>query len=160
MQINFRHSSEPCSIPHTDRPISSQSTFQRQTIFTLTQFYDAEPMMKAIENAPYLRGGTLTGKALKFTKTELFDKTGRPGVPKVLIVMTDGKSTDDVIQPANILSDANITVFAIGIGRNYDMQQLQQIASKPDIKYALTSDFNRLNDLYTSIRDDACRGKW
>ena len=115
--------------------------------------------MKAIEKTPYLRGGTLTGKALNFAKTELFDKTGRQGVPKVLIVMTDGKSTDDVIQPANILSVANITVFAIGIGRNYDMQQLQQIASKPDIKYALTSDFNRLNDLYTSIRDDACRGK-
>jgi len=116
-------------------------------------------MMTAIDKAPYLKGGTLTGKALNFVKVELFDKTGRPGVPKVLIVMTDGKSTDDVIKPAKMLSDANITVFAIGIGRNYDMQQLQQIASKPEIKYALTSDFNRLKDLYTSIRDDACRGE-
>ena len=114
--------------------------------------------MKAIETAPYLRGGTLTGKALKFAKAELFDKTGRQGVPKVLIVMTDGRSTDGVVAPADALSAANITVFAIGIGRNYDMKQLQQIASKPEIKYALTSDFNRLNELYTSIRDDACRG--
>ena len=114
--------------------------------------------MDAIDNATYLRGGTLTGKALKFVKTELFDKTGREGVPKVLIVMTDGKSSDDVIKPAEQLSNANITVFAIGIGRNYDIVQLKQIASKPEMKYALTSDFNRLNDLYTSIRDDACRG--
>ncbi|KAL9983699.1 hypothetical protein ACROYT_G005915 [Oculina patagonica] len=128
-----------------------------KTIFTLKQFYDAEQMMDAIDNATYLKGGTLTGKALTFVKTELFDKTGRQGVPKVLIVMTDGKSTDDVIKPAKVLSDANITVFAIGIGRNYDITQLQEIASKPEIKYALTSDFNRLNDLYTSIRDDACR---
>lgn len=116
-------------------------------------------MLKAIDNATYLKGGTLTGKALNYAKVELFDKTGRQGVPKVLIVMTDGKSTDDVVAPAKALSDANITVFAIGVGRNYDMQQLQQIASKPEMKYALTSDFNRLNDLYTSIRDDACRGR-
>lgn len=38
------------------------------------------------------------------------------------------------------------------------MKQLKAIASKPPVKYTLTSDFNRLNDLYTSIRDDACRG--
>ena len=48
-------------------------------------------MMKAIDKAPYLKGGTLTGKALKAVKTELFDKTGRTDVPSVLIVMTDGK---------------------------------------------------------------------
>ena len=81
--------------------------------------------MEAIDKAPYLKGGTLTGKALDYVKVELFDKTGRQGVPKVLIVMTDGKSTDDVVNPANVLSEANITVFAIGIGRSYDMQQLQ-----------------------------------
>ena len=159
MRIDCRHSSKHGSISHTDIVLFSQSTFQLQTIFTLTQYYDAEPMMAAIEKAPYLKGGTLTGKALDFAKVELFDKTGRLDVPKVLIVMTDGKSTDDVVKPAKILSDANITVFAIGIGRNYDIQQLQQIASKPEIKYALTSDFNRLQELYTSIRDDTCRGK-
>lgn len=54
---------------------------------------------------------------------------------------------------------ANVTVFAIGVGRNYNMDQLKVIASKPAEKYALTADFNRLNDLYSSIRDDACRGK-
>ena len=47
--------------------------------------------MKAIEEAPYLKGGTLTGKALKEVKSELFDKTGREDVPRVLIVLTDGK---------------------------------------------------------------------
>lgn len=116
-------------------------------------------MTKAIEEAPYLKGGTLTAKALTFVKTELFDKTGRQDVPQVLIVMTDGRSTDKVTLPATELHNANITVFAIGIGRNYDMAQLKEIASKPDVKYALVSDFNRLNDLYASIRDDACRGK-
>lgn len=130
---------------------------KRKTVFNLQQFYDSEKMMKAIDKAPYLKGGTLTGKALAYAKTELFDKTGRKDVPSVLIVLTDGRSTDKVTVPATELHNANITVFAIGIGRNYDMGQLTEIASKPDVKYALTADFNRLNDLYTSIRDDACR---
>lgn len=133
--------------------------FQIKTIFTLKQYFDAEQMIKDIEKAPYLKGGTLTAKALSFVKRKLFDETGRPEVPKVLIVMTDGKSTDNITLPAQKLHEANITVFAIGIGRNYDMGQLKEIASKPDTKYALTADFNRLNELYTSIRDDACRGE-
>ena len=116
-------------------------------------------MMTAIDKAPYLKGGTLTGKALSFVKSELFDKTGRQGVPKVLIVMTDGRSSDKVTQPAQQLHNTNITVYAIGIGRKYDIRQLIEIATKPDVKYALTADFNRLNELYTSIRDDACRGE-
>ena len=69
-----------------------------------------------------------------------------------------GKSKDAVKGPADQLKAANITVFAIGVGRKYDIAQLIDIASKPDRKYALTADFNNLNDLYSSIRDDACRG--
>ena len=70
-----------------------------------------------------------------------------------------GKSTDKVEASSEELHGANVTVFAIGVGRNYDIDQLKVIASKPEEKYTLTADFNRLNDLYSSIRDDACRGE-
>ena len=69
-----------------------------------------------------------------------------------------GKANDKVTAPAERLKADNITVFAIGVGRKYDIKQLIDIASKPNTKYALTVDFNRLNELYTSIRDDTCRG--
>lgn len=128
-----------------------------ETVYDFKKFYDPEAMMNATAEAKYLRGSTKTGKALKYTKTELFDKSSRKGVPKVLIVLTDGKSKDAVKGPADQLKAANITVFAIGVGRKYDIAQLIDIASKPDRKYALTADFNNLKDLYTSIRDDACR---
>ena len=55
-------------------------------------------MMKAIENAPYLKGSTQTGKALTYVKNELFDKSGRKDVPSVLIVLTDGKPTCYIIR--------------------------------------------------------------
>lgn len=82
-RIKELHSDDTSSLPLL--------SLKGKTIFNFTQFYDAEHMMKAIEEAPYLKGGTLTGKALKEVKSELFDKTGREDVPRVLIVLTDGK---------------------------------------------------------------------
>lgn len=38
----------------------------------------------------------------------------RPGVSKIGILITDGKSQDDVIPPAKNLRDAGIELFAIG----------------------------------------------
>lgn len=38
----------------------------------------------------------------------------RPGVPKIGILLTDGKSQDDVIPPAQRLRAAGVEVFAIG----------------------------------------------
>lgn len=42
----------------------------------------------------------------------------RPGVPKIGILITDGKSQDDVIPPAQSLKDADIELFAIGKKKN------------------------------------------
>lgn len=39
----------------------------------------------------------------------------RPGVSKIGILITDGKSQDDVIPPAKNLRDAGIELFAIGM---------------------------------------------
>lgn len=38
----------------------------------------------------------------------------RPDLPKIGILITDGKSQDDVIPPAKSLRDAGIELFAIG----------------------------------------------
>ena len=38
----------------------------------------------------------------------------RDGVPKIGILITDGKSQDDVIPPARSLRQAGIQLFAIG----------------------------------------------
>lgn len=38
----------------------------------------------------------------------------RPGIPKIGILITDGKSQDDVIPPAEELRNAGVELFAIG----------------------------------------------
>ena len=113
--------------------------------------------MNAIDNATYLRGGTLTGKALNFSKVELFDKTGRQGVPKVLIVITDGKADDSVAVPAETLRlTRDAVIFAIGVGKNYDKNELEKMAGNPRNVY--TADFNDLENVIERIKLSACQG--
>lgn len=59
------------------------------------------------------------GQALTFILDTSFKaKFGsRPGVPKIVILITDGKSEDDVISPARSLREAGIELFAIGTPR-------------------------------------------
>ena len=50
-------------------------------------------------------GGTQTGNAIEFVRTTMFNTTTgmRPltdGAPRILIVLTDGESSDDVVQPS------------------------------------------------------------
>lgn len=58
-----------------------------------------------------------TGLALTFILENNFkpEAGARPGVPKIGILITDGKSQDDVIPPAKNLRDAGIELFAIGM---------------------------------------------
>lgn len=57
------------------------------------------------------------GLALTFVLENSFkpESGSRPGVPKIGILITDGKSQDDVIPPAQSLKDAGIELFAIGM---------------------------------------------
>jgi len=63
----------------------------------------------------YVEGGTRTGAAITEFVTSGFNESSglRPlseGVPRVLIVLTDGKSSDSVIQPAELVRK-NLTTF-------------------------------------------------
>ena len=48
----------------------------------------------------YRRGSTNIGRAIEFTINRVFSAT-RVGTPKILIVLTDGESQDDVTAGAN-----------------------------------------------------------
>jgi len=75
----------------------------------------------AIGALTYRGGGpTYTGKAIAAAKNMLFGKGSgaRPlsaGVPRVVIVITDGKSHDRVPSAAKALRAMGTTVFAIGV---------------------------------------------
>ena len=55
-------------------------------------------------------------------------------VPRVLILLTDGKSSDEVRYASRRVHRDGVTTFVIGITRAIDAYQLLAIASKPTEK--------------------------
>lgn len=90
------------------------------------------------------RGGNLlnTGRAMEWVSRNVFQRSAgsrvEEGVPQFLILVTGGKSTDDVSQQANQLKRNQVAPLAIG-SRNADMEELRLISLKPELVYSVES---------------------
>lgn len=82
-----------------------------------------QPISIAPDSAHKVRGTRgwseqvfFSGLALTFILENSFrpESGSRPGLPKIVVLLTDGKSQDDVIPAAQSLRDSGIEVFAIG----------------------------------------------
>ena len=130
-----------------------------QVVSSFEKHMDISSLEAAIDRMIYPGMGTLTGKGLRTVKTNLFDASARPGVPNVLLVMTDGISQDDVLKPSSSLRNMGVTIFSIGIGKNFNPRELEDIATDPDIDHVFKADFNSLHLLVDKIKDGVCQGK-
>uniref|UniRef100_A0A8K9XAM1 Collagen, type XIV, alpha 1b n=1 Tax=Oncorhynchus mykiss TaxID=8022 RepID=A0A8K9XAM1_ONCMY len=99
----------------------------------LNTFTTKEAVIDAVKNLPYKGGNTLTGLALTYILENSYkpESGSRAGVPKIGILITDGKSQDDVQPPARSLREAGIELFAIGV-KNADEKELKAIGSPPE----------------------------
>ena len=125
-------------------------------VFGFNRYYKKRQLMKAIDRIPYLRRGTRTGYALSYAQRYLFRGRNRRRTP-VLIVMTDGRSSDRVRSRALALHRSGIQTFAVGIGKNYNIRQLLQIASSK--RYVYVARFRNLPNIVRVIKSKACKGR-
>ncbi|XP_059205757.1 collagen alpha-1(XIV) chain-like [Centropristis striata] len=117
-----------------------------------------ESVIEAVKNLPYKGGNTLTGLALTFILENSFkpESGSRPGVPKIGILITDGKSQDDVMPPARSLREAGIELFAIGV-KNADENELKAIASPPEETHVYNvADFSVMSDIVEGLTKTVC----
>ncbi|XP_042601735.1 collagen alpha-1(XIV) chain-like [Cyprinus carpio] len=115
-------------------------------------------VIDAVRNLPYKGGHTLTGLALKYILENSFkaESGSRPDVPKIGILITDGKSVDDVLSPAQTLRDAGIELFAIGV-KNADENELRAIASPPeDTHVYYVAEFSFMLDIVEGLSRSVC----
>lgn len=127
----------------------------------LNTFNDKSELLDFIKILPYHGGGTNTGAALNFTLQEVFIKQRGSrkelGVQQVAVVITDGKSQDEVSSPAANLRRAGVTVYAVGV-KDADKAQLDQIASYPTNKHTFIVDsFAKLKTLEASLQRILCQ---
>ncbi|GCB63830.1 hypothetical protein scyTo_0013254, partial [Scyliorhinus torazame] len=98
-----------------------------RTLFNLDSFDSEGKIKSAISTGPFLDGSAHTGKALKYIleDTLSIQKGARPGIHKVVVMITDGQSSDDVAADAEQLRQNGITVLVLGAA---DAQTLLGIA--------------------------------
>ncbi|XP_055900355.1 von Willebrand factor-like isoform X2 [Biomphalaria glabrata] len=88
----------------------------------------------------------------------MFRRYSRGGsVPKLLMIITDGASTSPskTVTSSNIAKADNITIYALGVTKQVDVAELQNLASKPD-KVLLTPDFRTLEESLLNATNKAC----
>ncbi|OWF42080.1 Collagen alpha-6(VI) chain [Mizuhopecten yessoensis] len=101
------------------------------------------------------KASTNTAKGIAYVRNE-FKTRGRAGVPKILIVITDGSSDNprETRKQANIAKIEGIRVIAVGIGQTF-RDELRQIASRPEKVYTAAS-FATLQTLVFEIQRMVC----
>ncbi|XP_067280947.1 collagen alpha-1(XIV) chain-like [Pseudorasbora parva] len=117
-----------------------------------------ESVIDAVRNLPYKGGNTLTGLALTYILENSFkpESGSRPDIPKIVILITDGKSQDDVLSPAQRLRDAGIELFAIGI-KSADENELRAIASPPEDTHMYNvANFSALSSIVKGVTRSVC----
>ena len=85
-------------------------------------------IISMIQNKGYPGGGTLTGMAINQTVARINAANYPNGVPKLLVILTDGVSYDNVFYAAEYARSLGITLFCVGIGAGINSAQLLQIA--------------------------------
>ncbi|EDO26384.1 predicted protein, partial [Nematostella vectensis] len=130
-------------------------SFFTQLMFNFDKYSDSASIVKAINTTDYPKGGTRTGEALKMAKSQLFGASMR-SVPKVLIVLTDGRSSDKVEAPSKALKDEGVVIFAVGVGDQIDPSELNVMASDSKSDHVFKAKFKELDRLVDLIKRKAC----
>ncbi|XP_041828166.1 collagen alpha-1(XII) chain isoform X2 [Melanotaenia boesemani] len=129
-----------------------------KTEWHLNAHQTRESLLDAVAKLPYKGGNTMTGLALNYILQNNFQENVgmRPGARKIGVLVTDGKSQDDVIPNSQNLRDQGIELYAIGV-KNADENELKSIASDPDdIHMYNVADFSFLLEIVDSLTDNLC----
>ncbi|XP_054545856.1 collagen alpha-4(VI) chain-like [Talpa occidentalis] len=128
--------------------------------FQLDQYPQKNVVLEQIQNLPYRTGGTNTGSALEFVRTnyltEAAGSRAKDRIPQIVILVTDGESSDEVQEAAESLKEDGVFVYVVGINVQ-DVQELQKIASEPFEKFLFnTKNFNILQGFSGGILQTLC----
>uniref|UniRef100_A0A3Q3JG37 VWFA domain-containing protein n=1 Tax=Monopterus albus TaxID=43700 RepID=A0A3Q3JG37_MONAL len=132
--------------------------------FSLGEYQTVEEVVEAARSI-IQRGGeeTRTALGINVARSEAFERGGRPGAQKVMIVITDGESHDSpqLVQAVADSERDNITMYAIAVLGSYNrrrrkteafLKEIKFIASDPDEKHFFNvTDESALKDIVDAL---------
>ncbi|XP_061459649.1 matrilin-2 isoform X2 [Rhineura floridana] len=129
--------------------------------FSLKTFRRKQDVERAVKRMMYLATGTMTGLAIQYAMNIAFSESegARPlsqNVPRVIMIVTDGRPQDPVADVAAKARNSGILIFAIGVGR-VDMNTLKSIGSQPYSDHVfLVANFSQIETLTSVFQTKLC----
>ncbi|XP_009870933.1 PREDICTED: von Willebrand factor A domain-containing protein 2, partial [Apaloderma vittatum] len=111
------------------------------TVFALDTHTSNSAVLQAIDQVPFLRGDSASaGSALLHVYGDVMTvhRGARPGVNKVVVVLTNGRGMEDAAAPAQQLRHDGILVFVVAIGDS-QRDTLLRVAGSPNYLIHLSS---------------------
>ncbi|XP_059412265.1 cartilage matrix protein-like isoform X2 [Carassius carassius] len=127
--------------------------------FPLGRYNNKKALKEAVKKMDYMERGTMTGLAISFLVDTSFtpNQGARPGVAKVGIVFTDGRSQDYIAEAAKKAKENGFKMYAVGVGNAIE-DELKIIASEPVADhYFYTADFKSINQIVKKLQINVCQ---
>uniref|UniRef100_A0A803SXF1 Vitrin n=1 Tax=Anolis carolinensis TaxID=28377 RepID=A0A803SXF1_ANOCA len=148
--------SKEFEISDTDTRIGAvQYTYEQRLEFGFEKQSTKQDVLNAIKRINYWSGGTSTGAAINYAFEQLFIKS-KPNKRKIMILITDGRSYDDVQGPATAAHQNGVITYSVGIAWAAQ-DELEAIATDPDKEHSFFVDeFDSLYRFVPRIIQNIC----
>ena len=138
---------------NTDRVSVVQYSRDQEVHFYLNTYTSKEDVLDTVRGLRHRGGRPLnTGAALQYVRDNVFTAPSgsrrQEGVPQILILLSGGRSSDNVDTPATGLKESGVVIF--GIGTRNSSREVQKIATDPSYTQAV-SDFSDLPSIQQSF---------
>ncbi|NXG06850.1 VITRN protein, partial [Sakesphorus luctuosus] len=148
--------SKEFEISDTDTRIGAvQYTYEQRLEFSFDKYSTKEEVLSAIKRISYWSGGTSTGAAISYASEQLFSKS-KPNKRKIMILITDGRSYDDVSVPAMEAHRNGVIAYSIGVAWAAP-DELEAIATDPHKEHSFFVDeFDNLYRYVNQLIQNIC----
>ncbi|KAM8809824.1 vitrin [Eudromia elegans] len=148
--------SKEFEVSDTDTRVGAvQYTYEQRLEFGFDKHSSKQDVLSAIKRISYWSGGTSTGAAISYALEHLFSKS-KPNKRKIMILITDGRSYDDVRVPAMTAHQNGVIAYSIGIAWAAQ-DELEAIATDPDKDHSFFVDeFDHLHQFVNQLIQNIC----
>ena len=129
----------------TNRGRGSVITFSLRTDFSikLNDYNNLTLFNEAVDNIPHMHSWTRIDRALRAAQSDMFTPSAgsREGVPKILVLLTDGEQTthkgayEDPSMIAKEIREQGINMLVVGMGTGINFAELESIAGTSDLVF-------------------------
>ncbi|KAK6191985.1 hypothetical protein SNE40_003542 [Patella caerulea] len=129
-----------------------------EDVIQFNDFVTSETLHKKISGLKWHHGSrTETGMGIGYM-TDHIMPNARSGLPKICIVITDGKSqeSEKTASEARRARQAGIDMFAIGVSRAVNESELQAIAGDPD-RVIIVETYSELEAIKDKLSGKTCK---